>query len=129
MLVPPGHPLTIAAIGAQFALQLQQLTPTPTPAQLHNQRLARMAEFRNAFLQLGFHISDDILGRLESVSYDMVVPQIIRVQFAARSDPLTRWKRAEDMWNEVSTPFRALVPDYGMLRGWDELEPLPLENQ
>ena len=124
----PGGPLTTVAIGAQFAGQLLQEGPVYT---LEEQRQARMTWYRGAFLELEVHVPEELLERLESVNYNMTVPDIFVAQFSAlrsQGRPMERWESAEDAWNAITRELRPRFPDQGMLWGWDELEELPFGN-
>ena len=127
LVIPHGDPITTAAIGAQFAGQLQQNNPFHP----HEQRQARMARLREALTELNIEIPEELLLRLDNANYNMEAPGTFVEQYTvlrARGSPMARWESAEDAWNAFTMQFRPTVQEAGVLDGWDELEPLPFTN-
>ena len=123
---PPPEPL-ILGFGAQFAHQLHQ-NALHTLQQQETDRRARMSEFHNAFISLGVRLPQHILEQVEDARCGVMTPDTVLDQLAAQhpqEDLETRWLRARDTWSTVTREMRTRLPDVDILRGWEDLEPLP----
>ena len=123
-----AFPLTTAAIGAQFEGHLQQETPTHI---LEQQRQGRIARFREGFTELGIEISEELLRRLESVDFNMAVPDAFVELYTVlreQGSPWARWETAEHAWNEYIIGLRSDFQESGVLKGWEDLESLPFSR-